>query len=91
MANKQCKAPYYVIGVYSSPWVLTPEGLGTEAKARSAIRWQGGQESDWAVASRTGPDTFAECGGEGRSFVVGRGPYTEDAFENFKRAWRHEI
>lgn len=79
-------ARYYVIGVYGTPWVLTPEG-GTLSQAREAIRWQGAMhQQDWVVATRTGPATFETKAGQ--ALTVERGPFTVEAFEAFKSEWK---
>lgn len=75
----------YVIGVYGPPWVLCSHD--TTAGAMGAIRWQGGQcWTDWAMARRTGPDTFKALYGP-RSWTVERGPYTEAYWTAFLAEW----
>ncbi|MGH6957862.1 MAG: hypothetical protein ACREEW_14445 [Caulobacteraceae bacterium] len=74
---------YYVIGLSSTPWVL--DGAGSLDAARAIIHWQYPPPGAWVIAKRTGPDTFVTRGGV--NLTVGRGPYTVEAFEKFKKEW----
>lgn len=77
---------FYVIGVYGQPWVLT--GPHSLRQCTSAIRWQGGQFSDWVIAKRVGPTEFEDY--NGNKLTVGRGPYTVEHFAQFQLEWKQE-
>jgi hypothetical protein len=78
---------FYVLGVEGKPWVLQLEGFPSLNEARRAVNWQcvgQGRRSEWAICTRTGPDTFQDE--TGKALTVHRGIYTEEAWERFLRA-----